>query len=316
MTPAVPPDSEATATTVPWTTTARRTLLLVSVFAGLLLANACPESPLMPSEVSPMLVDDSVIVGAGDIANCETTGAAQTAALLDTIPGIVVTAGDNAYFQGSTHDYQQCYEPTWGRHKARTRPSPGNHEYETAGGAAYFDYFGARAGPRGLGYYSFSTGGWLILSLNSSVDATAASAQATWIRDTLASNPTRCTMAIFHHPPLASGQNGGSTVMMDIWRMLANADVDVVMTGHEHLYERFAKLNAQLVPSSRGIRLFIVGTGGAPLSPLMTRSSTSQYQATVWGVLKFTLQPDSYDWSFIPVPGAAAVQDEGHDACH
>jgi 3',5'-cyclic AMP phosphodiesterase CpdA len=180
-------------------------------------------------------------------------GAAQTARLLDAIPGTVVTAGDNAYFLGSQLDYERCYEPTWGRHKARTRPSPGNHEYETAGGSAYFDYFGENAGPPGLGYYSFSTGGWLILSLNSSVDASELSSQMAWIRDTLRDTPTRCTMAIFHHPPAASGQHGGSTVMMDIWQTLARADVDVVMTGHEHLYERFAPMTrncSRLRPAS------------------------------------------------------------------
>ena len=316
MTPDVP--SDTTRMVVPWTTRARQTLLLVSALLGLVLANACPENPLNPTstEVSPLLIDERVIVGAGDIANCETNGAEQTAALLDTIPGIIVTAGDNAYFQGSTHDYLQCYEPTWGRHKARTRPSPGNHEYETAGGAAYFDYFGAKAGPRGLGYYSFSTAGWLILSLNSSVDASAASAQAAWIRNTLRDNTNLCTMAIFHHPPVASGPNGGSTVMMDIWRMLSAANVDVVMTGHEHVYERFAPLDAQVVPAARGIRLFVVGTGGAPLSPLMSRSAGTQYQATAWGVLKFTLQADSYEWSFIPVPGAIAARDDGRENCH
>ena len=131
-----------------------------------------------------------MIVGAGDIANCDALkGAEQTARLLDAIPGIVVTTGDNAYFFGSTLDYERCYDPTWGRHKARTRPSPGNHEYETAGGAPYFAYFGDNAGPSGLGYYGFSTAGWLILSLNSSVDASENSAQMAWVRQALRANP-------------------------------------------------------------------------------------------------------------------------------
>lgn len=311
-----PIEPEVTARPVTWARTVRQSLLLGSAIAGLLLANACPESPLFPSDVSPLLLDENVVVGAGDIANCETPGAEQTATLLDTIPGIVVTAGDNAYFQGSTLDYQRCYEPTWGRHKARTRPSPGNHEYETAGGSAYFDYFGSKAGPRGLGYYSFSTGGWLILSLNSSVDATEASAQSTWLRNTLRDNPSRCTMAIFHHPPVASGQNGGSTVMMDIWRVLVAADVDVAMAGHEHLYERFSPLDARLLPSPRGVRLFIAGTGGAHLSPIVSAPPGSEYHAAAWGVLKFTLRPDSYDWSFITTPGFGNMRDDGRENCH
>lgn len=294
---------------------ARRRLLLAVAVAGLLATNACPESPLGPTEYSSLLIDDAVLVGAGDIANCETPGAEQTAALLDNIPGTVVTAGDNAYYQGSTADYHRCYHPTWGRHRDRTRPSPGNHEYETAGGAGYFDYFGVHAGPRGLGYYAFETAGWLILSLNSSVDASEASAQASWLRGTLASRPTACAMAIFHHPPVSSGQNGGTAAVAALWRMLVLSGVDVVLTGHEHLYERFAPLDDRLRPAPGGARLFIAGTGGAHLSPIHSHSIGSERQILAWGVVKFTLHPDSYDWSFMPVSSAVSG-DSGHDTCH
>jgi hypothetical protein len=307
----------------------RRYVLATLAFGLLIAAIACPDAPLLPTSPSPIgaiVVEEpgriaissareGVIVGAGDIANCDTKGAEQTAKLLDAIPGTVVTAGDNAYFFGSKLDYERCFDPTWGRHRARTRPSPGNHEYETAGGAAYFDYFGENAGPPGLGYYAFSSAGWLILSLNSNVDASEYSAQMFWLRQTLRANPTRCTMAVFHHPPTASGQHGGSAVMLDMWRTLVEANVDVAMTGHEHLYERFAPLDAFLQPSSRGIRLFIAGTGGTHMSPLMSRSAGSEVRGTAWGVLRFTLRPDSYDWAFIPVPGAA-FQDSGRDLCH
>jgi hypothetical protein len=306
----------------------RRTALALPALVLLIAAIACPGQALLPSSPSPIgaiVVDEpgripissaptGVIVGAGDIANCDTRGAEQTARLLDTIPGIVVTAGDNAYFSGSTLDYQRCYQPTWGRHRGRTRPSPGNHEYETAGGSAYFEYFGENAGPPGLGYYAFSTAGWLILSLNSNVDASEHSAQMFWLRRALKANPTRCTMAIFHHPPTSSGPHGGSSAMLDMWRTLVEADVDVAMTGHEHLYERFGRLDAFLQPAIRGIRLFVAGTGGTHLYPVV-RHPGSEVQGTAWGVLKFTLRPDAYQWAFIPVPGAS-FRDSGSDSCH
>ena len=130
--------------------------------------------------------DNTCLVGAGDIAVCGSVATAQTAALLDRIDGTVFTAGDNAYFQGSAANYRDCYEPTWGRHKHRTRPSPGNHEYETAGGAAYFDYFGPSAGPPGLGYYSFEAGPWHVVSLNSNVAANQSSPQYQWLANDLA----------------------------------------------------------------------------------------------------------------------------------
>jgi hypothetical protein len=276
-----------------------RHVVAACAFGFLLGTNACPDQPVLPlapssitttpgmteeiGRISISTAREGVIVGAGDIANCDTRGAEQTAKLLDGIPGTVVTAGDNVYFYGSTLDYQRCYEPTWGRHKARTRPSPGNHEYETAGGSAYFDYFGENAGPPGLGYYAFSTAGWLILSLNTNVDVSELSPQMAWIKQTLRANSTRCAMAVFHHPPVGSGEHGGSDVVMDIWRTLVSAGVDVVMSGHEHMYERFSPLDASLRPSSNGTRLFVVGTGGTHLSPVFRASPGSQALITAWG---------------------------------
>jgi hypothetical protein len=181
-----------------------------------------------------------VLVGAGDIGTCDTDGSYHTAALLDTIGGIVFTAGDNAYPKGSRDDFLNCYDPTWGRHRGRTRPSPGNHDYETAGASGYFDYFGPNAGPPGRGYYSFTAGAWLVLSLNSNVSSGVGSAQLAWLRQELQAQPARCVAAIWHHPLASSGPHGSDPRMREIWRTLMEFNAEIVISGHDHTYERFA----------------------------------------------------------------------------
>jgi hypothetical protein len=250
------------------------------------------------------------------VARCGTNGAELTAALLDAIPGTVFNAGDNAYPTGSAEDYRLCYEPTWGRHKSRTNPSPGNHEYETAGAGAYFDYFGGTAGPVPFGYYSFSVGSWLVVSLNSNIEVGSTSPQANWLRTTLQQNPMRCVAAIWHHPFVSSGPNGNTPRMRAIWRILQDAGADVVISAHDHLYERYAPLDADGQPTTLGLRQFVVGTGGAPLSMVQSLRPGSEVQGSAWGVLKLTLRADSYEWEFIPVPGPRAFHDDGRDVCH
>ncbi len=208
-------------------------LAIASVLLGGLLSS-CSEMPSAPSFTA--FVTDPVLIGAGDIANCSSPGAALTASLLDVTDGTVFTAGDNAYMTGSYQDYMRCYEPHWGRHKGRTLPTPGNHEYETTGAQGYYQYYGDRAGPPGLGYYSVTLGRWLVIVLNSSVDASASSAQLGWLRSTLQQFHGRCVAAIWHHPVVSSGPNGGSPEMFEAWRILHAAGADVVLTGHEHLY--------------------------------------------------------------------------------
>src|SRR3989441_144524 len=172
-----------------------------------------------------------VLVGAGDIADCD---ASPTAALLDNIPGTVFTAGDNAYPDGSSSDYAQCYDPSWGRHKARTRPSPGNHDHNTSGAAGYFGYFGAQAGPAGLGYYSYDLGAWHIVSLDSNIDMSAGSAQETWLRADLAASTKRCAIAYWHHPRFSSGTNHGSEpAAQPLWQALYEFGAEVVISGHD-----------------------------------------------------------------------------------
>ena len=266
----------------------------------------------MPVSLSP-----ADLVGAGDIGQCGSPGPAATAALLDSIPATVFTAGDNAYMDGSTGNFQECYHPTWGRHRSRTRPVPGNHDYETPGAAGYFEYFGANAGPSGRGYYSYETGGWLVLALNSELPASEGSAQLAWLRDTLnAARSVPCTVAYWHHPLFSSGPNGDSPVMRDVWRTLQEFNAEVVITGHDHIYERFAPQTFDgTADRERGLRQFVVGTGGVALTqPRGARRSTSEVVGSAWGVLKLTLHASAYDWEFVPVSGGS-FRDSGSGTC-
>ena len=211
---------------------------------------------------------DPVLVGAGDIANSG-SGDEATASLLDVIPGTVATFGDNAYDAGTAAQFANYYDPTWGRHKARTKPTAGNHEYNTSGASGYFNYFGAAAGEAGKGYYSYNLGSWHIVALNSNCSqvggCNAGSVQEQWLRADLAANPATCIAAYWHHPLYSSGStHGSSTATRALYQALYDFGAEVVMTGHEHNYERFAPQNAVgQLDLSRGIREFVVGNGGA-----------------------------------------------------
>ncbi len=260
----------------------------------------------------------SVLVGAGDIAECGTSGDEATANLLDNIAGTVFTAGDNAYNDGSAANYSQCYGPSWGRHRARTRPSPGNHDYRTADASGYFDYYGANAGPAGLGYYSYNLGNWHIISLNSNIDMSAGSTQEQWLRADLVASNKPCTLAYWHHPRFSSGSHhGSSTTPQPLWQALYDARAEIVISGHEHNYERFApQTPTGSADGSRGIREFVVGTGGTDFYPSGTAIANSQVRNTgTWGVLKLTLSANAYSWQFIPVAGKTFT-DSGSDSCH
>jgi hypothetical protein len=267
----------------------------------------------------PPPIDNTVatLVGAGDIGWCGPDGGPDlTAALLDSIPGTVFAAGDNAYFDGTAVDYARCYDPSWGRHKSRTRPVPGNHEYLTAGGAGYFGYFGLAAGNVGEGWYSYRLGAWLVLALNSETSAFPGSPQYVWLRNELIANPTRCALAYFHTPVFGSGANGGNTQMQAAWALMQESGVEVIIGGHNHTYERFAPQDSNGRRDPRGIRQFVVGTGGAPLVSFRSIDPNSEVRDnTAWGVLKLTLKPDSYDWQFVPVAGRS-FSDAGSDVCH
>jgi len=257
-----------------------------------------------------------VLVGAGDIAS-SVTGAEATAKLLDAIPGTVIAVGDNAYPDGTASDYATRYEPTWGRHKARTRPCPGNHDYHSAGAPDYFAYFGDNAGPAGRGYYSFDLGDWHIISLNSNIDMKAGSPQEQWLRADLAASHQQCTLAFMHHPRFSSGTHGSSTSPQPLWQALYDAGAEIVIVGHDHNYQRFApQTPAGAADSSRGIREFVVGTGGAGLYQFTTPiANTEAFSTSAHGVLKLTLRPGSYSWEFIPVAGDT-YHDSGSGTCH
>ena len=257
-----------------------------------------------------------VLVGAGDIAS-SVTSAEATARLLDNIPGTVIAVGDNAYPDGTATDYAAHYAPTWGRHKARTRPCPGNHDYHTAGAPDYFTYFGDNAGPAGRGYYSFDLGDWHIISLNSNIDMKAGSDQEKWLRADLAASNKECTLAFWHHPRFSSGTHGSSTAPRALWQALQDAGAEIVIVGHDHNYQRFAPQTAAGVADSlHGIREFVVGTGGAGLYQFTTPiANTEAYCTTAHGVLKLTLGAGTYSWEFIPVAGDT-YHDSGSGVCH
>jgi|SRR6266496_1885479 len=264
----------------------------------------------------PAGTEDVVFVGAGDIANCELmTGARATAALLDGIEGAVFTLGDHAYLRGTDAEFSRCYEPTWGRHKARTHPTPGNHDYLTSHGRPYFEYFGAAAGPGERGYYSFDLGAWHIISLNSSVPA-ALSAQSKWLREDLAAHPVDCVLAYWHAPIYSSGPHAPDLTMRDTWSILYKAGVDVVLNGHDHIYERFAPQDDKgKADPEHGIREFIVGVGGGGVYKFGKIAANSEVRDnTTYGVLKLTLSPGRYAWQFVPMPGSR-FSDSGTTAC-
>lgn len=255
----------------------------------------------------------AVLVGAGDIGWCGSEGPEETAGLLDGIPGVVFTTGDNAYPTGSLADFERCYGPSWGRHLSRTRPSPGNHDYETPDASGYFTYFGARAGPAGLGYYSFDLGGWHIVSLNSNISMQAGSAQEQWLRADLR-RAAPCLLAFWHHPLFSSGPHGNDDRSLDIWRALYEHGAQVVLNGHDHLYERFAPQTPTGGRDDRGIREFVIGTGGAlPYSVAIRRPNSELVDAGSYGVLKLTLTRSAYQWEFVTTGGR--VVDSGTGGC-
>lgn len=305
---------------------------LFAVAISVLFAQ-CNKSPTSPSPGSPSPIPGpspqpplpqspgpAIFVGAGDIAIASGHDDA-TARLMDTIGGDVFTLGDDAYPNGSPENFR-VFDRTWGRFVGRMHPAPGNHEYMTAGASGYFGYFGEAAGPSGLGYYSFDLGAWHLISLNSNyefgVSVSAGSGQAAWLQSDLAAHNTRCTLAYWHHPLFSSGQNGDYQGMRDIFQILYNAGADVVLNGHDHLYERFGPQTPDgRGDPARGIREFIVGTGGvnADYRFVTTKPNSEQRITGQNGVLKLTLLADSYQWDFVTAPNGS-VADSGSGTCH
>ncbi len=308
--------------------------LLVLVAMSLLATSSCRETRELPECVeSPPpggnareTSGDPVLVGAGDIAEPNPFAAEATAKLLDEIDGNVVTLGDNAYVNATLDNFLESYGPTWGRHRWRTRPAVGNHEYHSPHAAPYFSYFCDAAGAPFKGYYSYEVGSWHVVVLNSQCVADdgyehgpacdASSEQVTWLRDDLAAHPSRCTAAYWHHPRFSSGSHGDHAGMRDLWKVLSDANAEIVLSGHDHDYERFAPMDANgLADAELGIRQFVVGTGGAKLYAFNPAHVNSEARvAKMWGVLKLTLHTGSYEWEFIDTD--RVVRDSGRESCH
>jgi hypothetical protein len=269
------------------------------------------------AQQEPAAPAEHVLVGAGDIAKCEILGGAiATGRLLDKIPGTVFTVGDHAYPDGTEEQIAKCYMPAWGRHKARTRPSPGNHDMHTADGKPYYDYFGENAGPPGLGYYSYDVGEWHIIALNSTIAADKDSPQGRWLADDLKANPRDCIMAYWHAPLFSSGPHADERRVLDFWKLLYEAGADIVVNGHDHMYERFApQAPSGKADPERGIRQFVVGTGGGGVYKFKRPFPNSEVRDnSTYGVLKLTLGPGRYAWEFVPVtPGG--FTDSGTGTC-
>ena len=268
---------------------------------------------------------DPVILAAGDIAECGPTHDDSTAALLDTLPGLILALGDQAYPDATPTDYLNCYEPTWGRHKSRTRPVPGNHEYRKITGhlpgpAGYFNYFGAAAGDSGKGWYSLDVGSWHIIALNSEAFFSGPPGpQHTWLKADLQATSKPCVLAYFHHPRFNSGADHGNHPRVQaFWDTLYAYNADVILSAHEHLYERFAaQTPTAVLDPVRGIKQFTVGTGGGvPLDTLKTvREPNHELGITNrFGVLWLALGANSYRWRFIATDGT--VRDSGSGTCH
>jgi hypothetical protein len=254
------------------------------------------------------------VVAVGDIGWCGSTGTPAAAQLVDSLPGRLLLVGDIAYPNGSAQDFQRCFDPSWGRFRGRWHASPGNHDYLTPNASAYFDYFGGAAGDERSGYYTLVVGDWQILMLDSNIPTQRNSPQWEFVRRELDLQRRPCTLALWHHPLFSSGQNGPNLYMRDMYALLEASSVDVLVTGHDHVYERFAKQTVEGLPSERGVREFIVGTGGAELYRFVTAAPNSEARIAQFGALHLSLQPTGYRWEFVLTDGG--LGDSGNDTCH
>jgi hypothetical protein len=281
----------------------------------------------------PAVPADPVIGAAGDIA-CDpgdpavhgrTTTRCQMKATSDLLlslkPAAVLALGDLQYEDGALTKFRQSYGPTWGRLKSITRPAVGNHEYMTRRAWGYYAYFGRVAGAPWRGYYSFDLGAWHLIALNSNCEFVggcgAGSPQERWLRADLAAHPVQCTLAYWHHPRFSSGPHGSNAAFGAFWRALYEARAEIVLSGHDHSYERFVPQDPDgRADPARGIREFVVGTGGRSFYALKKPAANSAvFQAETFGVLALTLRPGRYEWTFVPAPGKPFA-DSGSGTCH
>jgi acid phosphatase type 7 len=296
-------------------------LVILTAFTVAVLGVGCGQEDIPPPQATG---SPPTVLAAGDIASCTSNGDEATAALLADIEGTVLALGDNAYEHGTAEEYRECYERSWGHHKRRTRPIPGNHEYLTWGAEGYFGYFGKRAGRPPGGYYSYDLGGWHIVALDSNQCTPGAgcyvrSPQIWWLKADLAANEGKpCTLAYMHHPLFSSGKyRPGIPDVKPLWEVLYAANVDVVLSAHDHNYQRFAPQDPEgRANPERGIRQFVVGTGGASHYAIETPIENSEvYNDDTFGILELELGDGSYKWRFVSVNGEK-FSDAGSARCH
>jgi hypothetical protein len=318
--------------------------------AGAIVMSALPVVALLLVQTergpSARATTDPVIAVAGDIA-CDpansnfnhgngANGACQELATSNLLVGAgyaaVLPLGDNQYYCGSSTAFDASYDPSWGRVKSITHPVVGNHEYLTSGdsestgcndsnadAAGYFEYFGSRAGQTGQGYYSYDVGSWHLIALNSNCSDAGGCGQGSpqyrWLRNDLRTKSRTCTLAYWHIPLFSSGGRAASN-SQSFWDLLYRHHADVVLNGHDHIYERFAPQDPTAARRpKRGIREFIVGTGGANHTSIASVAPNSQIRDdTAYGILALTLHPSSYDWAFVPT-ASSDFSDSGTKAC-
>jgi hypothetical protein len=283
----------------------------------------CTVTYTQPSS-STSAASDPVVAAAGDIACApgSTVGtscrhrAVSDKILADTAVGTVLMLGDAQYPNGTLADFKASYDPTWGRLKSKTRPVPGNHEYNTAGAAGYYDYFGSRAGDRSKGYYSFNLGTWHVVALNSEKDTAATGTQMAWLKSDLKAHPNRCTLAIYHTPRWSGGEeHGDSTVVAPFVQALYDANADIILNGHDHNYERFYPLNPSGVRDNvRGITQIVSGLGGRSTRPVTPRATTAASNASSYGYSRLVLRDGSADVSYRSAVGS--YSDSTKVTCH
>ncbi len=267
-----------------------------------------------------LLPKGEIFIGAGDVSFCDSDGDMLTGKILDRFPGTIFMIGDASNNVGRAEEYTNCFDPAWGRFKPRMKPVIGNHDYITDSGKAFFNYFDTLAGDPDKGYYSYDLGAWHIIGLNSqcgSSDCAVGSLEETWLRKDLAAHQAQCILAYWHAPTFSSGNDANEPRTQPFFKDLDEADVDVLLTGHQHHYERFIAQDVDANPEpEQGIREFIVGTGGAWTDPVRVPPlANSQVIFTdTFGVLKMQLFPGWYTWQFIPVPGKPR-SDWGSDRC-
>ena len=293
-------------------------------------------SSSVPAVPSPSTSDapDAVLVAAGDLA-CDPKAAAfdggagtrtecrqmavSDVVVADTSMTAFAALGDEQYADGTLAAFEASYAPSFGRVLDRTIPVVGNHEYQTRGAAGYFDYFGERAGDRDKGYYSTDVGAWHVVVLNTNCGeiggCSAGSPQERWLRADLAAHPARCTVALTHHPRFSSGEHGDNGAVADLWRTLQDGGADLVLSGHDHDYERFAPMDSSGRADPAGMRQFVVGTGGKGNRGFSSPRSTSEVRdSSSFGVLRLTLREAGYSWQFVPAAGGTFM-DSGDATC-